>query len=349
MSIVIALKIKNIRSHSEYSLIPDSKVTIITGLNGSGKTSLLESIYIALRGGSFRGSDMEILRRGCEWWRVDLDLGQAKYTVKFHAQREQKRKEFIIDSKMSHRLPAKSKYPVVLFEPDDLRLVDGSPARRRKFLDTLISQLNPLYGTSLRRYERGLKQRNNLLKQGLKTGFVDEDELFAWDVLLAESGAFVIHQRQKYIEIINTQINSIYKEVSRTNDTVYISYDPGYEDAIQQRLMSELNGARQRDRYIGSTSVGPHRHDMRITLNNFPASGIASRGEVRTILLALKFIEVAITEHVTGKKPIVLLDDVFSELDSIRQGLLSEYLKENQVFITSATSHAGDKFLHVEL
>lgn len=346
MGVVQQIKVQHFRSHTEYLLEPAPGVTIVTGYNGSGKTSLLEALYVALRGTSFKGSDSDIVSRGAQWWRVDVTLDGEPRSVKFDPSKPTGRKQFIVDEKTTLRLPPKNKYPVVLFEPDDLRLLHGSPARRRKFIDTLISQLSAPYATALRKYDRALKQRNNLLKSGA----VQPDELFAWSMSLAESGAYIIEQRQAFIELLNADIGQLYRAISGTNDTVTIEYSKHYTGAIQQVLLHELEAAKQRDMYLGSTSAGPHRHDVAISLNSVPAGTTASRGETRTIILALKFLEVAITQKHTGNHPIVLLDDVFSELDATRQKLLTEYLKDNQIIITSATSQvAGAEFMHVTL
>lgn len=349
MSRVKSIQVQNIRSHGVYTLTPNENVTVITGKNGSGKTTLLEAIYSGLRGTSFKGSDKEMLQNGSTWWRVDITFGDDQRVIKFDPSRQTGKKQFIVDEKTTYRLPMKSKFPVILFEPDDLRLINGSPARRRKFIDTLIGQLDPLYGASLRKYERGLKQRNNLLKTALKTGIVNQDELFAWDVLLADNGAYLISQRLQYSTLLANDIQGLYKAISGTDDTVTLSYSQVYLKDIKQTLLNELHASRQKDMYTGNTSVGPHRHDIIFSLNNTPAAAVASRGETRTIILALKFLEVFLTEDHTNKKPIILLDDVFSELDPGRQKLLTEYLKDYQIIITSATSFADTRFLHVEL
>ena len=345
MGIIHKLAVQNIRSHESYVLSPDKNVTIITGLNGSGKTSLLEAIYTALRGTSFKGADKDLLRHDAPWWRIDLLLDDSPRKITFNPEKQTARKQFVIDDKATARIPVKNKYPVVLFEPDDLRLLHGSPSRRRAFIDTFIGQLEPQYGTIVRKYDRILKQRNNLLK----TGSYTDDELFAWDMSLAECGAVIVQQRQKYIELLNTHLSGLYKDISGTADNITVEYSKEYPQSAQQALLHELYAARQRDSYLGSTSVGPHRHDVLFSLNGSPAQTVASRGESRTIVLAIKFLEVSITESHTGSSPIVLLDDVFSELDATRQQLLTEYLKDNQILITSATSHADQRFLHVEL
>jgi DNA replication and repair protein RecF len=346
MTAVNRLKVNHIRSHAEYTLELSPEVTIITGANGSGKTSLLEAIYISLQGSSFRGSDADILQKDAPWWRIEVVLDdEQKRTSTFDPTKSVSRKQFVIDSKTTARIPAKLKHPVVLFEPEDLRLLHGSPARRRQFIDRFISQLNPLYGTSLRKYERALKQRNNLLK----SAYISDDQLFAWNVALAEHGSYIIEQRIAFIEQLNQNLAELYQSIAGTHDDVSIHYSHTYVGDIKQKLLNDLHVHLDRDRHLGSTSVGPHRHDVVFEINASPALSIASRGEARTIVLALKFLEVDIIEQLTEKTPIILLDDVFSELDATRQQLLTSQLKGHQIIITSATSHAGEHLRHVEL
>ena len=346
MTSVTTLHVKHIRSHTEHSIDFSPEVTIITGANGSGKTSLLEAIYVSLQGSSFRGTDSDLLQKHGPWWKIDIILNdQQTRTIKFDPEKATSRKQFVIDSKTTARLPQKQKHPVVLFEPEDLRLLHGSPARRRQFIDRFISQLNPLYGPALRKYERALKQRNNLLK----SAYNSDDQLFAWNIALAEHGAYVIEQRIAFTEQLNQNLAQLYQDIAGTHDDVSIHYSHTFVGDIKQKLLNELHAHLDRDRYLGNTSVGPHRHDVMFEINNSPALSVASRGEARTIVLALKFLEVDIIETLTGKTPIILLDDVFSELDANRQKLLTSQLKGHQIIITSATSHAGDHLHHVEL
>lgn len=337
MASVNRISIQNLRSHTRYETDLSPEVTVITGPNGSGKTTLLEALHIVLQGSSFKGSDSDALRIDAPWWKIDILLDDQKRTAKFDPSRETGRKQFVIDQKTSAWLMPKNRYPVVLFEPEDLRLLNGSPARRRQFIDRFISQLNPQYGVSLRKYERALRQRNNLLKRNQ----VDKDQLFAWDISLSDHGAYLIEQRIAFIERINLHLNDAYQEIARSNDQVSVHYSHTYVGDIKQKLLAELEARIERDRLVGSTSIGPHRHDVIFMFNDSPALSIASRGEVRTIVLALKFLEVDITEQLTGLKPLILLDDVFSELDVNRQNALSERTKGHQIVITS-THVVGD-------
>jgi len=348
MVVVSQLAIQSIRSHKEKVVQFSPGVTVITGSNGSGKTSLLESLYISLQGTSFKGSDQEVLQTGAPWWKIDvlLEDGEDKRTVKFDPSRSSGRKQFVIDSRTFYRLPPKYKYPVVLFEPDDLRLLNGSPARRRQFIDRFISQLNPAYSTTLHKYERALKQRNNLLKRP----FLDDSDLFAWDIALAEYGSYIIEQRIMFIEQINTRLNDAYNEIAHSDDVVSVHYSHTLIGDGKQKLLNELHANLAKDKAIGATTIGPHRHDVVFKFNQQSALSTASRGENRTIVLALKFLEVEIIETLTGNKPLVLLDDVFSELDESRQSALSDTIREHQIVMTSTHVLSNNKkFKHIQL
>jgi DNA replication and repair protein RecF len=334
MERITRLSVQHVRVHDMYTLAVSPNVTLVTGANGSGKTSLIEALYVALQGSSFKGSDGDILQRGGSWYRIDVVYeGDASRTVKFDSERTSGKKQFVIDGKTNYRLLDKFKYPIVLFEPDDLRLLNGSPTRRRQFIDRFITQLDPQYGLSLRRYERSLKQRNTLLKRD-----ADSSSMFAWDVSLSEHGAYIIKQRQAFVERLNARLNAVYESIAHTADNVAMKYS--HKDTAQH-LLAELHQSAARDRLLGYTSVGPHRHDLLFEFNGSPALSVASRGEVRSIVLALKFLEVEIIEQLTGKNPLILLDDVFSELDKERQNYLVDLTKNNQIIITSATNNSN--------
>lgn len=332
------LRLQHARSHSDAMFDIGSRVSVITGPNGSGKTTLLEALHIALRGTSFRGSDMDFLARDESWWRVDVKTSDDDTRiVKFDSTKQSGRKQFEIHSKINYRMPPAAKYPVILFEPDDLRLLSGSPARRRQFIDTFITQLNPRYSATLHRYERALKQRNTLLKKPEVT----QDAVFVWDVALAEYGAEMIRQRSQVIERINLSLTDTYRSIAGTSDTATLHYSHTMIDGVEQKLTNDLHSQFERDKHLGFTSIGPHRHDIVSEFNESPAVSVASRGEIRSVILALKFIEVDVATEATGFSPIVLLDDVFAELDESRQQRLAEKCRGNQMFITSTNAYTG--------
>lgn len=329
--ILKTLRVQNFRTHSDFILEIGEKSTLISGANGSGKTSLLEAIYFALQGTSFRSSDKEILRNdGSSWFRIDLkDSKDSLRTIIFNNAVQKSKKQFLVDGNKKARLSANLRIPVVLFEPDDLQLLSGSPTRRRNFLDYFLSQIFPSFQLALARYNKALKQRNNLLKRDN----VSKDELFPWNLILAEYGAEIISKRQDFLELLNSKIEEVYFEISGVKDEIEIDYLG--EKVSKNEILAILSENIERDQILGYTNFGPHKHDIQFIFNKKPAQNVASRGENRSLVLALKFIETDILADLTSKRPIVLLDDVFSELDDDRQKLLTKHFSKYQTIITS--------------
>lgn len=329
--ILKTLRVQNFRTHYDFILEIGEKSTLISGANGSGKTSLLEAIYFALQGTSFRSSDKEILRNdGSSWFRIDLkDSKDSLRTIIFNDAIQKSKKQFLVDGNKKARLSSNLRIPVVLFEPDDLQLLSGSPTRRRNFLDYFLSQIFPSFQLALARYNKALKQRNNLLKRDN----VSKDELFPWNLMLAEYGAEIISKRQDFLELLNSKIEEVYFEISGVKDEIKINYLG--EKVSKNEILAILSENIERDKILGYTNFGPHKHDIQFIFNRKPAQNVASRGENRSLVLALKFIETDILADLTSKRPIVLLDDVFSELDDDRQKLLTKHFSKYQTIITS--------------
>ncbi len=326
MEIVQKVKLRNFRCHSEFELDCRRPTTLIIGENGSGKTSILEAIYLALRGKSFKAVDREILKNDADFFRAEIELIEArKIIIRYDGQK----KEFEIDSKKSLRLPKKYRYPVVLFEPDNIYLIKSSPARRRDYFDELFRQIDDSYGVALAKYNKALKQRNDLLKVENATA----DDFFSWDVMCANYGAEIQQKRRCYVEKINALLTETYRNIAKNTDECAIRYVG--EQCDENKYLSMLKNNLQKDLYLGHTSFGPHRDDYEFEFNGKKADGSASRGEMRCIILALKFIEARILEEATSKKPVVLLDDIFSELDDARQKHLISNFKDYQMIITS--------------
>lgn len=331
MPLVTNLAVYNVRNHDEKKVEFSSSTTTISGKNGAGKTSLIEALYIALRGSSFRGSDSEVLQKDADWYRIEVEFSDnTQRSVTFNPGRQSGKKTFLVDGKKYFRLNAQYKRPVVLFEPEDLRLIIGSPTRRRYFIDHFISQIDPKYAISLRKYERALKQRNHLLKQPQTSS----DQLFVWNVALSEYGAYIIAERSHFIEQINTKLSETYQSIARSNDEVSIHYTHTLIDTIQQKLLSELSASSERDSLLGYTSIGPHRDDVLFSFNGAPAAKTASRGETKTIVLALKYIEAQLINEQSNISTLLLFDDIFSELDKDRQATIIR-TTEFQTIITS--------------
>ena len=325
--IIKNVKLTNFRNHSSYSLECKDQTTIIFGENGCGKTSVLEAIYILTRGKSFRATDQEIIKRDKEFYRAEIEF---KNGIKIIATYDRNNKTFLISDKKTRRLPKKNKYPVILFIPSDLNLISNSPGGRRKYFDQIFSQFNEKYNEALLKYDKALKQRNELLKNNSSSS-----NLFSWNILLAKYGSLLYKYRKEYIEEINHDFTNKYQSIMGNQDEVHIIYESQVQDDSENNYFRNLENNYQKDIILGHTSFGIHRDDYIFELNQKIANGSASRGETRSIILALKFIEADLINEKTNLKPLVLLDDVFSELDVTRRRLLVDNFKENQIIITS--------------
>lgn len=327
--IVKKIALTNFRSHEEFLLEFKKTTTMITGENGCGKTSVLEAIFEALRGKSFKAVDKEIIRRDEDFYRVELEFFDGE-KVKVFYDSETNKKTFQIADKKTGRLPKENKYPIILFEPSDLNLVGASPTRKRDYFDDFLGQMFEKYNNSLSRYNKALRQRNELLKEE----FLREDALFSWNVMLAKYGVEIVEMRKKIVEKINEKLTKVYRRIAENNDLVELMFRTQVQ-GDEKSYLEELSSNFQKDHIVGHTSFGVHRDDYEFRFNNSSADGTASRGEIRSIILALKFIEAEMLEKELKKKPLILLDDVFSELDEMRQKCLTRNFKNNQVIITS--------------
>lgn len=324
--IIKNIKLTNFRNHDSYNLDCTDETSLILGENGCGKTSVLEALYILMRGKSFRATDSEILKHGTNFYRIELEYLNGEKIV---AAYDGKDKFFQTLDKKSKRLPKKNKYPVILFLPSDLNLISHSPSRRRDYFDSIFSQFDENYATSLSKYNKALKQRNELLKND----FITKDAFFSWNVMLSKYGSDLYNFRKNFIDEFNFKITSIYRSIAENTDEIFISYKT--EINPTQDYLKILESTFERDHILGHTSFGVHRDDYIFNFNHTPADGSASRGETRSIILALKFIEANLMFEKLNKKPLVLLDDVFSELDETRRKALVKNFKNHQVIITS--------------
>lgn len=324
--VIRSVKMTNFRSHESFVLNCNPQVTMIVGENGCGKTSVLEAIYETLQGKSFRAVDREIVRRGAEFYRVELEYEDGRKVVAVY---DGLKKEFVVEDKKARRLPKKSKYPIVLFEPDDLHLVGSSPVSRRGYFDRVFGQLSEKYAVALSRYNKALKQRNELLKEEE----LRQEDLFSWDVLLTKYGVELMEGRKKFVEEINQRWTEAYRSIAENQDEVGLEYRS--EIKSESEFLAKLAQDFKRDRFLGHTSYGAHHDNYEFIFNQVRADGSASRGEVRSSVLALKFIEAEMIMKIIQKRPVVLLDDVFSELDEMRQKCLVKNFQENQIILTS--------------
>lgn len=327
------IRLQNFRSYKDDSFEVSPGVNIVVGPNASGKTNLLEAVLVLARGQSYRARDNELIKFNKPWARLDADLSTSGHrTVKITAEPELN-KTFEIDGKTYRRLSLQNALPVVLFEPNHLLLLTGSPDRRRDYLDDLLEQVKPGYSATRRQYRRALSQRNTLLKQ---SPHITKSQVFAWDVRLSQLAGQIVRARSELTLLFNKEIGDLYKKLSGGKTKLSLNYQnqwalDNYESSFLKKLESNL----EIDQLRGFTSAGPHREDLEILLDSHPAQDSASRGEIRTAVLALKILELKHLEQARDKTPLLLLDDVFSELDGKRRHALTDYLAPYQTFITT--------------
>lgn len=329
------IRLQHYRSYEDASFEFSPGVNIIVGPNASGKTNLLEAVLVTARGGSYRAKDAELVGFEQPWARIDTnddELGPRVVKIQMSPAGIAK-KSFEIDGKAFVRLSPQKSLPAVVFEPNHLLLLAGTPDMRRLYLDDLAEQMVPGFGATRRHYRRVLIQRNALLKQGYD---VARNQIFVWNLRLSELAGKIVAERLRLIEQINSQLSDIYSELSKSEAEVLARYDTKldtsqYETALLHRLEQTV----ERDCLLGFTANGPHRDDMRLLLNGHESQETASRGENRTIILGLKIIELQLIADARGQSPLLLLDDVFSELDGRRRQALTSFLSKYQTFITT--------------
>lgn len=334
------LRLHQFRSHHEARFTFDGQVTAITGPNGGGKTTVLEAIYALLTGRSFRDADDDLIEYDRDWWRIESAIDERTRELRF--QPSNKGKQLVIDGAPKGRFTYRHQLPVVLFEPDQLFLVQGSPSGRRHYLDTILLQLSPVYRDHLARYERALTQRNNVLKRP-QPGL--DDALFVWDIALSEHGAALSEARHSLTSELNEILSDLYSSLAGTTQTLHISYLTAlqHDSDTRSQLLAYLRKNHEKDALRGFTSVGPHRDDIVFSLNGKNAQVSASRGEVRSIILSLKFAERQLLENHTSVAPIMLFDDVLSELDTTRRKFLARSHKDSQLIYTTTEKTPHNK------
>jgi DNA replication and repair protein RecF len=275
------------------------------------------------------------------WTRLDATTPHGLRTVKLQAVGDAKAaKSFEIDSQVLTRLTQARTLPVVLFEPDHLLLLSGSPDLRRSFLDDLLEQMIPGYSATRRHYRRVLAHRNALLKRQPRDL---ADQLFVWNLRLSELGGVVVRERAALVARYGERLADMYSELADKTSAVTIGYTSEFAPQdYETLLLRKLEANTEIDIQRGFTTHGPHRDDLAILLGGQPASYTASRGEVRTLVLALKLLELQLLEELRGQKPLLLLDDVFSELDTQRRKALTRRVTGNQTFITTTDADEAD-------
>lgn len=329
---------KNFRNLKSVEFFPHEEMNVIYGENGQGKTNIIESIWLLTGFYSFRArKNSQLIEQGKD---------EAEINNNFYSHsREQnalmkinRRKELILNGvKEESPRVMMGKYFAVVFSPATLGIVQDGPGERRKLMDIALSLIKPNYAVVMSRYLRVLDQRNALLKKMGEKAF-EFDYILPWDTELANLGSKIIKYRLDYVEQLSELSSEIYEGISSGREKFSFYYDFSREniseEEIKTKLIADIEKSRDADLKRLYTNAGPHTHDLVLTLNGRDARTFGSQGQQRSCALAMKLGEASIIEKVTGECPVVLLDDVMSELDEGRQTFILNYLDNWQVFIT---------------
>ncbi len=332
------IELVNFRSYLQSKFDLGKGVNLVVGPNASGKTNLLEAVFLICATKSFRAADQQLIRYGQDFYKLTAADDGVEYGLSFQDKNGSKEKQ----AKKNGRKQTLTEYlgsiQAVLFEPNDLNLASGAPEKRRRYLDYILCQTDRAYLKELIKYKKILRQRNKLLET-FNIGSVKE-QIFAWDLQLAEAALEIYQRRQGLVDYFNGIGDEIYGQIAGKPIGLNITYLPTVSGDYGSEFMKALASNLTSDLAAGFTTIGPHREDFRLNFGGREITSTASRGETRTAVLVLKLAELAYTEEKSGMKPLLLLDDVFSELDEKRRTYLVKRLKGYQSIITTTEEGA---------
>ncbi|NCQ16701.1 MAG: DNA replication and repair protein RecF [Ignavibacteria bacterium CG_4_8_14_3_um_filter_37_9] len=347
-----SLQLKNYRIHTDSFLNFSNGINFIVGENGQGKTTILEAIYSLCTTKNFKASsEQELLQFSSTECEVTGTF--QEYTsdnVRIYYSASENKRSFLVNGKQIYR-PSEiiGKFPIVLLTPEDHQLTQGAPADRRKFVDAILSQSNPLYMETLLDYSKTIKHRSFLLNK-MKEDFrsVSFDELEAWNAKMVGAGSSLIAYRKKFLTLFNAYLLQAYSSILNHEEIPFIDYQTTIangEADLEKNFFEQL--AKRKDEEIrrGTNLVGPHRDDFIFSINGKALRVFGSQGQHKTFQVALRFAQFFYMKDILGRTPIFLLDDAFGELDAKRAVHISNYIRNvGQAFIT-ATDLANLSFL----
>ena len=330
-----SLKLKNFRNYESLDNDLDKSVNIFHGDNAQGKTNVLEAIYYASTSKSHKGSkEKEIVRFGEEDSHIKMIVSKngLDERIDIHLKKNKKKGIAINGIPIKKSSELLGIVNVIIFSPEDLNIIKNGPSERRRFIDLELCQLDKIYLYNLVSYNKILNQRNKLLKE---ISFSQNESLMStielWDIQLSKFGREIIIQRRKFIEKINQILKGIHCKLSGGKENIIIKYEP---DCDENELEKALTDSRSRDLKYKFTSVGPHKDDLGFFLNDIDIRKFGSQGQQRTAALSLKLSEIELVKEMINDNPVLLLDDVLSELDVNRQNHLLNTLGDIQTLIT---------------
>ncbi len=328
-----SLKLKNFRNYDLLNLEFDDATNIFYGDNAQGKTNILEAVYLCGTTKSHRGTkDRDLIEFGKDESHLEINVDKRgiNYQIDMHLKKNSPKG--IAINKMPIRKASElfGIVNIVFFSPEDLNIIKNGPAERRRFIDLELAQLDKVYLNNLTNYNRIINQRNHLLKEiDFKPGVKETLEI--WEMQLVDYGNKIIERRKMFVEEMNEIVSNIHRKLTGDRENLQLIYEPSNGDiSLEQALRKN----RERDMKIKSTSVGPHRDDICFMADNLDIRRFGSQGQQRTAALSLKLSEIELVKRSINDTPILLLDDVLSELDKHRQNYLLDSINDIQTLIT---------------
>lgn len=331
--IIKSMELKNFRNYEDLKISFDQGTNIFYGDNAQGKTNILEAVYMSGTTKSHKGSkDKEMIRF------LEQEAHLRTIVLK-------QGKEYQIDMHLKHNRSkgiAINKVPIkkagelfgilnmVFFSPEDLNIIKNGPSERRRFLDSELCQLDKIYMSDLMNYNKILNQRNRLLKDMVYRPDL-KDTLSVWDMQLVMAGNNIIRRRKQFVEELNDIVYKIHSKISGEREELFLKYEPSIDNSLFE---NELGRMKERDMKLCQTSVGPHRDDLLFSIQGVDIRKFGSQGQQRTSALSLKLSEIELVKKSINDTPVLLLDDVLSELDSSRQNYLLNNIYDTQTMIT---------------
>ena len=343
------IKLKNFRNYKELSFHPDPGVNLLFGKNGSGKTNILEAIHYCSLGKSHRVSnDAHVVMNGedsaTSSIKIQSRLGNRDISIQFHPN-SPKKKDIYIDHKAIRKYSdLMGCFCCVIFSPEDLSLIKDGPSFRRRYLDMMISQISTRYFIALQKYKYSIEQRNAIIRQIRQDSFSDYSLLDAFDEVLSDSAEIIIQERKRITKRLSELVQNTYRQISLSSELFNVSYHTSFreDEHINNEYLKLLKQNRNDDIRIGFTTFGPHRDDLFLELDHNQMKQFASQGQMRTAALSLKLCQINILKEFTSEKPVLLLDDVMSELDMLRRNQIIDEISAYQTFITCADKNDVD-------
>ena len=340
--VIQTIRVKDFRNYEELTIEPSDGVNILYGQNGSGKTNLIEAVHYCALGKSHRtNQDREVVRREADAAACGVTLrkqfGKEEIAVKLTPQ-ESKKKNIFIDRKKAQKISSLMGHlQCVIFSPEDLMIIKEGPGLRRRYTDMMVSQMNPVYFVELQKYQKALDQRNALLKESRKTGGQNEELFAVFEDQMAQSSEVIIPTRKEMIEKVQAIAAETYRLISgRDAESFQMRYQCCLKEPseIRHQVAGLLEQGRGDDIFRGTTGFGLHREDIQMLLNGKEMKLFASQGQIRTASLSMKLAQIELFRNETGENPVLLLDDVMSELDMGRRSRLVDLISSVQTFIT---------------